>query len=497
VRWNASVGLVAAALLPRLALAGSVGSLLAVALLPRLALAGAVGSPFAGATNANSSSVYWNSGALVTPPDGTWASVDLSGYYIGLNYQRRPEDPLHEPSYKPVSFALVAPDLAFAVALPKLWHGIRPIFGSYVPNAGAVNWPKDGAQRYMVDRAYIVSYAVLAGAAADFGPDYGLSWMVGPAYTQLQLSYAIDFGAYANGKLPAGAAVFQLEDPRMQGHVDVNMHGWSGVASLGAFARPLPKLKLGAGLLVPLDIGLAGTIRVDSPPVLSVVLPTYEIKPVGNIVLDYPMPISLSTEAAYAVGEGEVALHVQWIHRRAQHVFAAYITKSDPAFLEGKQLTVKENTDDWAIGARAAFPLPWPGLTMAGRFDYSPRYIPKEAITAVNLTFTLFTGELGVRWQDDAGHEVGFGYGYIYPVPIHVGRSIFNPRMPSESGLSSPSAKGDYGAQAHKVVLTVAWRWDTESVTASSAANDARGPSEASSPRDEARPARVIHTQGD
>ncbi len=439
-----------------------VGLALALAglLAPLVARAGSSGGAFAGPVNPNSSSGYWNPAALVTLPESTTALLDLTGYYLGLRYQREPANPEQEPAYPATSFTLAAPDLSFALASPTLWRNLRLAVATYAPTAGAVNWPKTGAQRYHVDRAFIITYAVTAGVVASFGPNYGLALLVGPVYGQTQLNYALDFGAFANAKLPAGAAVFELEDPRLQGHVEVRTHAWSSTMVLGAWARPHPLVRLGLGVLAPRNLLFHGTLRVESPAVLGELVPSYAIRPVGRIEFEYLMPVSLNSEVAFDLGETEAALHFQWSHRSIQRVFIANITEAEPAFLEGRQLIIKHNANDWALGARVKHAMPlWPNVEGAVRCDFAPRYVPKEALTPVNLSFTLLQTEVGLRWHMQAERELGLSYGFVYTVPIEVENSMFNPRAPSSSGLSSPSANGRYEAWAHKIVLSVVWGW--------------------------------------
>ncbi len=422
------------------------------------ALANPAGGVFAGPTAPTGAAIYWNPAALAAYPEGTFGMAELTGIVLGATWQREPEDPASEPAYDPVSFTSMAPDLSFITGMGTPLPSLRLLFGGYSPTGIGANWPEDGPQRYHSTRSYLAAYALTAGALFAPSPRFGVAVLGGPSYLRTNMRYAMDFGAFANGKLPPGADLFEREDPELQGEVEIAAEGYSAVGILGAWAEPIDGLELGVGVLVPRDVELEGTVAVTSPPALKEALPSYRLAPRGDISFLYPMAWTVSTELAVDTGDIGAALTFQYARRSRQRIILGAITEAEPEFIEGRQVSVKGAKDDWMVGLRVEKAV-GETTSVGARVDFDPRYLPKEVITPINLDFTTVELSGGLRWEPSPGQALTISYGWVYIVPIDVTQSAYNPRAPAGSGFDMPSARGHYSAWAHKLVVSYEGLW--------------------------------------
>jgi hypothetical protein len=441
----------------RLTITGSLAAALLLA--APVARAAGGGSVWAGPSRASGSALPWNPAALAGEAPGLGAWVDLTGWYLGAGYQRQPEDAVHEPRYDPVGFQSVAPDLSFVLQAPTPSDHVRVLLGGYSPVGSGVAWPADGPQRYHATQAYAVGYALGAGLLLTPAPWLGLAALAGPTYYRVHLQYALDFGAFIDNQMPAGAGPFGLEDPTLRGTVTVDTSGWSWGAMLGAFARPASWCRLGVGFTTQRDANLEGKVDVVAPPLVHQALPDFRFEPRGRVHLRYPMPWQLGGELELEAGDTAVALTFQYVRARVQRHLFGSISNADPAFLAGPQVTVKETQDAWTAATRVSRRL-GEELALGLRVALSPRNVPTEAVSPVNLSFTTIEAALGARWSWRRGRSVTLTYAFIYAVPVHVTWSIYDPRAPASSGLSAPSARGDYTGQGHRLVLGLDGLWD-------------------------------------
>lgn len=421
-------------------------------------LASASGGAFAGPTHANASSAYWNTAALVRLPTPHAAMLEVSGMLFDVSYQRAAEDPTRESAYPEVGFRTMAPDLSATLALALPWRSLRFVLGAFSPTGGGTRWPEDGPQRYHATDGTALTYGVVAGLLWSPSPRFGLAAGAGPLYALVELTSAYDFAAFVNALLPPGAGLFELEDPAMEGELALSAEGWTSVVTLGAYAEPVDDLRLAASFIAPQTARLGGEVNVRAPPALAGALPDHLVSPRGTFALSYPIPWVASAEAEVGLGRWSFAGLFQYVRRSAQRILRGQIVESEAGFIEGERLSVKELRDKWAAGLRATMVLDerW---AIAARVDLSPRNIPKEAISPVNLDFTQLEANLGARLALAEGLGLEVTYGAARVVPIEVDRSIFNPRADPASGLALPSARGRYDAWAQKLVVALAATW--------------------------------------
>ncbi len=422
--------------------------------LPGVASASPAGGVLAGPTRASGASAWYNPAALAELGGHSAALIEVSGLAYDIGYQRQPEDPSREPTYERVDFGGVTADPYFTLTLGWPWPGLHLIAGGFSPVAVGSSWPEDGPQRYHATRAQLLSYTVGVGVIAHPHRRLAVAVLAGPAYYRAQRENALDFGAVANQQLPAGAALFAVEDPTLQGWADVNLDGWSTVVTAGIWAEPLERWRIGLGLSLPQDVYLAGDVKVSAPAAFAQLLPGYNFTPKGSVDLDYRMPWTVSSETSYAFGKDEVALFFDYSRKRRQRVMLGSISEAEPSFIEGRLVSVHAGHDDWSLGMRWSRRLDrsW---EVGARCDWDPRYIPKEALNAGNLDFTRIEAALGASWQSASGYRVALTYGYVYLPSIEVDRSLYSPYAPAGSGFDVSSGRGVYDAWLHKLTVSV------------------------------------------
>jgi len=425
--------------------------------LPFSARAVSTGGAFSGPANPSGSALSWNPAALAALEDDEWAVfLDGSAAFIHVQYERSGLHPSTGEPFPPTEFRTITPDINLAAAAPTPVPNLRLFFGGFSPGVLGSRWPEDGAQRYVVTESTFVTYAFCLGATYRFADNYGIAVGGGPVYGDLVLKNSVDFGAFANELL--GADLFPLEDPLLDGRSEIIGTGWSWVAVLGAWAQPVPYLRLGAGMVIPRGMVLDGTMEIGADD-LQTMLPGFDLIPRGDIEVRYPMPWQLNFEAELDIGPWVVAAMFKWIAKSVQSVVIATVTEAEPDVISGRQVSVKGVRDDWRVSARLSrhFGEDWHvGL----RFGVDPRYVPDETQSASNLDFTTLHASLGAEWQFSDSWMVHLTYSLIFLVTNEVSTSIFNPRAPRESGLSSPSTNGlYYGGPVNQFVVGFAWIW--------------------------------------
>jgi long-subunit fatty acid transport protein len=427
---------------------------------PLSARAVSTGGVFSGPANPSGSALTWNPATLATFEDHEWGlMLDMSAAFIHVEYERAGVHPSTGEPFPPTEFRTITPDPNIAATAPTPIPNLRLFFGGFSPGVLGSRWPEDGAQRYVVTESTFVTYAFCLGATYRFADNYGFAIGGGPVYGDLVLRNSIDLGAFANELV--GADVFPLEDPLLDGRSEIRGTGWSFVTVLGAWARPVPYLRLGLGLVLPRGMVIDGTMEIGADD-LQTMLPGFDLIPSGDIVVNYPMPWQLSFEGELEIGPWVVAAMFQWIAKSVQSVLLATVTEAEPDIIEGRQVSVKGVRDDWRVSARVSrhFGDDWHvGL----RFGVDPRYVPDETQSASNLDFTTLHASLGAEWQINRSWGVHFTYSLIFLVTNEVTKSIFNPRAPRASGLAIPSTNGLYhGTPANQFVAGFSWLWGSE-----------------------------------
>jgi long-subunit fatty acid transport protein len=414
---------------------------------------------FAGPARASAGLLYWNPAAGAELSGGDWALLaDVMGNLIRIDYDRSGIDPNSGTPFPSTGFTSVSPDVNLALLGPTPIDGLRLIAGAFAPSLSGTRWDPKGPQRHGGTRAVFVTFNVSAGLLVNFGRNWGASIMAGPVYGYLTLENAVDFGAYANGLMPAGTDLFPVEDPLLEGVTTLHASGWTMLTLFGAWARPVPWLRLGAGLQVPRGLVLEGTVAVDASDALQRALPGFNLRSRGQLEILFPLPWQLSVEAEASIGRWGVAAMFQYIDKSIQNVVLAYVTEAEPDFIEGEQVSVKGVRDDWRVGLRLSRQLD-DAWEVCLRFDVDPRYIPDETVNATNLDFTTLHSSAGALWKLSPTLSLTASYSWVYLVPYTVKSSLFNPRVPRDSGLGNPAANGRYSGWAHNLNVGVTWLW--------------------------------------
>ena len=387
---------------------------------------------------------------------GGGAPAELVGFISHASYARAGRHPGTGEPYEAVEFSAAVPNFAFTLAAPTPVPWLQLVGGGFSVTAAGVDWPEDGPQRYHATRSYVLGYAATVGALVRPVPEDGVAVTAGPMLGLLHVNYAIDLGAFANDKLPAGARPLPLEDPLLEGMTHVNADDWGWVVALGAWARPTGWLRLGLGLLVPSDLVFGGTVDVDGPQPLEETLPGFSFGAAGTIEVEYALGWELHLEAEAEWQAWTAAL--LWSYTASGRRDLVVSTIEDADVMEGRQLTVPDKRDDWLLGLRLSRRLD-PEWEVALRADVDPLSIPHETMHAGNLDFASLQLGAGVRWSFGRDQALELGYTALLAWDNEVETSVFDPDAPRESGLGGPSANGTYGASAHVLSLGVSGVW--------------------------------------
>ena len=433
--------------------------MLVVALLASL-LASPTGGVFAGPTHASGCTGYWGAAVLGAEQKPQGFYFEGIVYNINPTYQRVAEDPTSGTVYPRVEFTTFSPDgcITYISDLPS--RTLRLFAAAFSPSAGGARWPKDGPQRYQGTHGTIITYGAEAGLVWEATPWLWLAAGGGPLYEHVNLEYAYDFGTFINSRLPPGSDLFAIEDPSLEGAIDLSLHGWTFFGTLSAYARPTKNLDIGLGFFIAKNGNLSGTADVTGPAALREALPNLVINPQGRLVLSYPIPWYVSLEAQWTLGAWKLAPMFQFQRRGATKALQARITESESNFIEGDQVSLREAHDEVMLGLRVQRAMT-DHITLATRFDVTPRNVPKEAISATNIDFTQLEVDVGMRYDFNERWYLETTYAYIATVPVEVTRSIFNPRADPTSGLAQGSPLGRYTAWGQKFIVAFAYRFGT------------------------------------
>jgi hypothetical protein len=411
------------------------------------------GGLFGGPVRPNGASMNWNPAALTALGESWSALAELNGIALGFSYARAGTDPNTGQPYKPADFSALAPNLSFALAAPSPWPWLRFVAGGFSPVAASVSWAEDSPGRYSATSAMLVTYGAPLGVLIAPSDRFGVSLAAGPMFGVLDTQYHLDFGAFANGKLPPGAQPIPLEDPQLEGRVRLQATGWDALVVAGVWARPLDGLRLGFGVVKPFGLTMNGTARIQSSPSLGQALPGFQIDSQGDLRLTYRLAWQLQAEAEWQLGRWSIAALLRDVQTHVHPTVPAAITNSSVKILDGEQTSVSDLRDAYTYGLRVSR-LVGEKWELGGRVDWLPTSVPAETMNTGNLDFDLLELTVGARLRFGEASVLELSYMYVHAFDRKVANSIFNPYAPPESGLASPSGNGRYGVAAHMVTLS-------------------------------------------
>jgi hypothetical protein len=421
------------------------------------ALAVATGGIWSGPASASGSSTYWNPAALANDVAPWAVHAELTGAAAEPQYQRTGNDPRTGEPYEATSFFLAAPDLSLAIVADTPWPWLRVAGGTFSPYAIASAWPEESQARWFATDSYVASYGAVLGVVLRPVSWLGISALGGPNYTALELNSSFDYGGFANARLEPGADLFEPEDPMLEGKLHVRAAGWSPLAVLGVHVEPIERVRFGLGAMLPMPADLEGSVRAEPPPSFDEALPGVHLEPRGKFTLHYPLPLRFHAEAEAELAGVSLALNGGWCPGAPRRVIYPTVTEASHDFLEGRQISVKDTRDDWAVGVRASTRVS-DTIESGLRLDFEPRSVPSEALTPVNFDLGSLEAAAGARWDFSETLQLSATLAYRWFFPVTVENSLFNPRAPSDSGLNMPSGNGTYDCWAVRLVLGVAWR---------------------------------------
>jgi hypothetical protein len=412
------------------------------------------GSAFSGPVNDDGVSIYWNPAAL-GQEQNLAINFELNTIFAEVSYLRAGTNPNTNQAYDEVSFALPAPDFTFSIDGPTPLESLRWVLGGFSPYAIGGLWPEDGAQRFFSKKALIFTYDLSTGVIYRPIKKLSLSLLGGVTYGQLEQNNSIDFGAFANNLLPPGADLFATENPLLEGVMHLEAQGWSPSASVGVWWEPMKWLRMGLGFLWIRDLHMHGLMNVETSEDLEDNLPGLNLRPEGTLDLTYPMPYHAHGEIELELGPWSLAPFYQFLNRHIQRLVVGYVSEVEPDFIEGQQLSVRGTQDDWMAGLRLGYKhnsiwrFAWRGV-------YDPSYIPDESVHPGNLDFNMLENVFSAQWQSLSATWI-VSYAHLHFQALNVTNSLFNLRAGLESGLSYPSANGNYNASGHR--FTIGFRW--------------------------------------
>jgi hypothetical protein len=412
------------------------------------------GGLFGGPVRPNGASMNWNPAALTALGESWDALAELNGIVLGASYARSGTDPNTGQPYQEASFTALAPNLSFALAAPGPLKWLRFVAGGFSPVAASVAWAEGSPGRYFATSATLVTYGLPVGVLIAPTERFGFSFAAGPMFGLLDTQYHLDFGAFANGKLPPGSQPIPLEDPQLEGRVRLQATGWDALAVAGVWARPFDSLRLGVGVVKPFGLAMHGTARVQSSPSLAQALPGFQIDSQGTLSLTYKLALQLQGEVEWQAGRWCFAFLFRDVQTHVHPVVPASITDASVKILDGDQTSVSDLRDAYTYGLRASRQVGerW---EVGARVDWLPTSVPAETMNPGNLDFDLLELTAGARLRFGEASVLELSYMYVHAFDRRVTNSIFNPYAPPDSGLASPSANGRYGVSAH--MLTFTW----------------------------------------
>lgn len=420
--------------------------------------AGAIttGGAFAGPTLESGTSSYWNAASLTQKRGGTRFYFEGGGSLIDINYQRTGAGLNAGQSYETVNFGTLSPSFSFTLTTETPLAYLDLMVGGYSPTTSGASWPGDGPQRFYGTDQTLFTYAVPVGVLYSPSETWGVSFMMGPSWGFIDTYNSFDFGNFANDQLPPGAEPFPTESSLLEGVTYIDASGFGYSMTAGVWASPLPDLRIGIGGVYNSSVTMNGQVELRVPD--SVEESTgLALTPVGDIELIYSLPWALNGEVEYRFQRHRIAVTFDYQRKSAQDYTVANVTNGDPSFVDGPRLSVKAAVDDWTIGVRDLWSLS-PDWDVAARIDYDPRSIPNESLNPVNLDFSSFEAALGGRYRLGENITLSMTYAFRYLVPVTVTNSLFNERLPSDSGLNLPSANGVYDPDpVHRFILGIDW----------------------------------------
>ena len=429
------------------------GRLIVVAMLlsPATGLALPTGGLFSGPARPSGSSAYYNPGALANVEGPFMLLLETGLITADANYLREGSSPFDGRPFDSVGFSALAPTLEFSLVASTPWEWLTWGLAGFTASAAAANWPEDGSQALHGTDGLFLSYSLVTGPILR-GRNFGFSVMVGPTYTQANLRYAFDFGAYANDA--AAAPLFRLEDPALNGFVDATTSGWSLAASFGAWFAPTDWLRFGGGFLWVQSPQLEGDLEVTPPPAFEETFPNQGFRIGSRVGLEYKLPWVLSLETEVDFGRLSLAVLFQYQNKSIRDINLFVLTETEPDILDAVVVSVTNAQDDWLIGGRLSYRL-GSSLELGVRFDADPIAIPKETLHPINLDFTSYEFGLGAQWQINDRWLLAGTYAYVFVPDVVVTESIFDPTAPGDSGFARPSANGVYSVSAMKFLLSL------------------------------------------
>jgi hypothetical protein len=378
--------------------------------------------------------------------------IEARASYIHVGYQREPEDASTEPLYSRESFGIISPVGALTAVASTPWPELRAFAGVFSPTTAGTRWRRDGPTRYHVTDSTAFAYAAPVGAIWTASPRIAFAIGGGPLFVSLDQQASYDFGAYANRALPSGAQLFPFEDPELEGGLELDLHGWSTLVLASVYAKPAENFAIAVSGFLPQTPRLGGRLALAAPPSLADAVPAQIANPTADFRLTYPIPWALNAEAEVVIGRMTFALLGQIQGKSRQRLILGRVITSDSALLRGDQVSVRESRNEYTVGLRGSYKLD-SGIEIASRFDVTPRNTPREAVSPLNIDFTLLELNLGARIPLTESITLEATYGAVLGVPVHVEASIFNPRADTLSGFALPSARGDYTVWAQKLVI--------------------------------------------
>lgn len=413
------------------------------------------GGLFSGPARPSGSSAYYNPAALANVEGPAVALIETGLITADVSYQRDGTSPFDGRPFDEAAFSVLAPTLEFSAVFETPLAPLTWSVAGFTPSAASASWPEDGPQAQHGTQGLFLSYSLVTGPVIK-GKNFGFAAMVGPTFTQANLRYALDFGAYANDS--ARAPLFALEDPALIGFVEAQTSGWSLAATFGGWYAPTDWLRFGAGFVWVDSPQLEGELEVEPPLAFEETFPNSSFRVGSNVSLEYKLPWVFTLESEVDLGDLSIALLFQYQNKSVRDTNLFVLTETEPDILDAVVVSVTNAQDDWLVGGRVSYRVT-PSLEVGVRFDVDPLSIPKETLHPINLDFTTYEFGLGGQWQINNQWMLAGTYALVWAPDLVVTESVYDPTAPGDSGFSRPSANGVYSVTAMKFLLSLRARF--------------------------------------
>jgi len=290
------------------------------------------------------------------------------------------------------------------VATADLWQG--RLFGGlslYVSNATGARFARDGVTHYHLIDGYVIAPQASLSLAYKVNPRLAVGGSLGVMNLRVHGNRYVF--PIINGN---DASVLVGSTPELT----IDGTDWQPTWNLGVFARPIPKLTVGATVIGKVNAELEGPIIVQ----YSADAPSPD-RLVGSHTTQQMLPWTFMAGANYDVSpQLELGTELRyWLYRQYDRQYTAV----NNIFLLNELVTVKNYHDSiqgsGGVRVHDLARLPGIELMLGGHADRTPA--PAQTVTLDQPTFSHLGLHSGVRWSRGRYRVAATYVHYWYDIP--------------------------------------------------------------------------------